>query len=84
MRMALNQPDDREEAILSVPEDRKVRTFQNEVFADYSTRKREYEEMVFPLKIVFDPDDWRMEFEEYWDYDKDKILLWNAFNSSRT
>lgn len=80
MRMALDDIANREEAIISVPEDRQTRTFRNEVIRDYSTPEREYEEMAFPLTKVFDSDDWRMSFEEYWDYDKEKVQLWNAFN----
>ena len=60
IQMALDESADREEAIVSVPEDRQIRTFRNEVIKDYSTPEREYTEMIFPLAKVFDSDDWRV------------------------
>ena len=82
MEMALDENADREEAIFSVPEDRVERTFRNEIRRDYSKPKYEYKDKVFPLKDVFDPDEWEMGFQEYWDYDKEKTKLWLAFNKS--
>lgn len=80
MKMALDENADREEAIFSVPEDRVERTFRNEIRRDYSKPEHEYKDMVFPLKDVFDPDEWEMGFQEFWDYDKEKTKLWLAFN----
>jgi hypothetical protein len=51
---ALNPEEDREEAIIGVPEDRIVRTFRGEVEADYSTMQNECAAEVFPLSRVFD------------------------------
>lgn len=82
IEMALDEDTDREEAIFSVPEDRIERTFRNEIRRDYSKPEYEYRDMVFPLKDVFDPDDWQMGFQEYWDYDKEKTILWHAFNKA--
>lgn len=36
--------------------------------------------MLFPLSRVFDADDWRVAFEEHWNYDPAKIQFWNKFN----
>ena len=82
MQMALDPAADREEAIISVPEDRQVRTFRNEVIKDYSSPEHEYKEMVFPLQKVFEADDWYPDFFEFWDYDKEKIKMWNSFNKA--
>jgi hypothetical protein len=79
MRKALDPTLDREEAIVSVPADRIVKTFRNQVLADYSTPQKEYEAMVFPLGMVFNASDWRVAFEEYWEYQAERIKLWNAF-----
>lgn len=47
--------NDREDAILSIPEDRKVRdNFGRDVVADYSTIDREVVHEVFPLPRIFD------------------------------
>ena len=80
MRMALDPYADREEAILFLPADRMQRNFRGEVTADYSTAGKEYEACLFPLAKVFDPDDWSTGFQEKWDYDREKIKLWNSFN----
>lgn len=80
MRMALDPFADREDAILFLPADRMQRNFRGEITADYSTGEKEYEAGLFPLARVFDPDDWYTGFQEFWDYDKEKIKLWSTFN----
>ena len=49
MQMALNANGDREEAVISLPEERQIKRFGRDVVKDYSTPEREYEAMVFPL-----------------------------------
>lgn len=78
--IAVSKNGDRDDAIVSLPEDRVVRNFRNEVLQDYSTPEKEYEAGLFPLYSVFDYDDWSMGFQEHWDYDKEKLQLFNAFN----
>lgn len=52
---ALADEAEREEAILSVPEDRQVfGDFGRELVADYSTLEKECQSGVFPLRIAFD------------------------------
>lgn len=80
MRQALDENADREEAVVSLPEDRRVMRFGRHVVKDYSTAEREYEEMLFPLSEVFDPDDWMVGFQEFWKFDIQKIKFWNRFN----
>ncbi|MEZ5116072.1 MAG: DUF262 domain-containing protein [Candidatus Nanopelagicales bacterium] len=77
---ALDPHVDREEAIRFIPEDLVVRNFRGEVIADYSSSEKQYEHGVFPLMHVFDPDEWSMGYQEYWDYDKDKIKTWHSFH----
>jgi hypothetical protein len=79
MKEALNVDGDREEAIRFLPTDRVVRDFRGQRLEDYSTAELEYQAHLFPLAKVFDPDDWSMGFQQYWDYDRDKIKLWHAF-----
>jgi len=80
MASALDVHVDREDAILFIPEDKKVRNFRNETVNDYSTPEKEFEAGLFPLHLVFDPDDWQMGYQEFWDYDKERIKTWNTFN----
>jgi hypothetical protein len=79
MRKALDPRVDREEAIVSLPAHRVIRSFRNEVVEDYSTPKREFQAMLFPLTKVFDSADWRSGFFAHWDYDKEQIRLWDRF-----
>ena len=79
MRKALDFNEDREESILSIPEDRKIKNFRNEVQKDYSSADAEYEEMMFPIKEVFDCSEWRAGYNAYWDYAPEKIILFDQF-----
>jgi hypothetical protein len=56
MAKALDPEADREEAIVSIPEDRKLRDdFGRVVTGDYSTTRLECEAEMFPLSQVLDP-----------------------------
>ena len=80
MQMALALNGDREEAVISLPEERQIKRFGRDIIADYSTPEREYEAMLFPLSKVFDCRHWRVGFERFWGYDEAKIELWNEFD----
>ena len=82
MQQALDPNADREEALVSLPADRQVKRFGREVIKDYSTPEREYEAMIFPLHKVFDTDEWMEGFQEFWDFDREKLRFWNRFNHS--
>ncbi|MPZ23944.1 MAG: DUF262 domain-containing protein, partial [Dehalococcoidia bacterium] len=80
MRKALDSGEsEREEAIISLPADRVVRTFRNQVISDYSTSEKEYEAMLFPLTQVFHSAEWRSGFFRHWKYDPKQIKLWDQF-----
>lgn len=79
MSNALDPAIEREEAVVSLPADRIVRTFRNQVIADYSTPKQEYEAMLFPLERIFDSAQWRSGFFRHWNYDPERIELWDRF-----
>ena len=79
IREALDENTDREEAIVSLPGNRQVRKFGRDIVEDYSTPALEYEAMLFPLSRVFNCMEWRRGFFEFWEYDKDKIQLWDRF-----
>ncbi len=80
MQMALASNGDREEAVISLPEERQIKRFGRDIIADYSTPEREYAAMLFPLSKVFDCRNWRVGFERFWGYDEAKIELWNEFD----
>lgn len=50
---ALNTNGDREEAVIALADDRKIRNFRGEVIADYSTIEQECAAELFPLPLVF-------------------------------
>ncbi len=79
IRAAVDSDVDREETIRLIPEDKIIRNFRREPMLDLSTPAKEYEQMMFPASMIFDPVDWYMGFQEYWNYNRDQILLWNAF-----
>jgi hypothetical protein len=51
---ALDSNADREEAIISLPEDRKIRNFRGEVTGDYSDLDKECSASLLPLSMLFD------------------------------
>lgn len=62
---AIDPEADRDEAIISVPEDRVIRSdFGRNVVADYSTRENELGAGMFPLALAFDyaAHSWLMDF----------------------
>jgi len=79
IKKALKTDFDREEAIISVPDNKRIRNFRNEVIADYSTPAKEYEAELFPLNRVFASSDWRAGYNEFWDYEKEKIRFFDRF-----
>lgn len=79
MRLALDPDAVREEAIVSLPRDRRIKKFGRDAAEDYSTAEREYEAMLFPLAKVFDSSGWRRGFQKYWKHAEDKMDLWDEF-----
>jgi hypothetical protein len=84
MRKALDSAVDRDEAIVSVPENRMVVSdFGRQVDLDVSTREKEIANLLFPVHELLSPGSWQKEFfqthigpefEHYFE-------LWNAFDA---
>ena len=66
IRKALDPNEVRQDAIVGVPEDRRVHA-SFKVVLDISSVEREYAELMFPVTRVFDWDDWQDGFREYWE-----------------
>lgn len=85
MAKCLNDAEDRYDAVISVPEDRKLTSdFGRIVDIDLSDRAKEYEAGMFPINIIFDPDltsQWEMGFQEFFEFDKSKIKFLFKFRS---
>ena len=66
IRAALEDDAAREEAIVSIPEDRMVRSaFNRDVDLDLSSREAEFEHFMYPVSGIFDWDNWQKEFIEH-------------------
>ncbi|WP_072387061.1 DUF262 domain-containing protein [Hyphomicrobium sp. CS1BSMeth3] len=70
---ALDEAVNRDDAIVSVPEDKKVvPQFGRSVELDVTTREQEYKTLMFPVSEVFDWDDWQDGFDSYWKGDQNE------------
>jgi hypothetical protein len=81
---ALDSSCDREEAIVSVPEDKTVReNFGRQSVLDLSSPDKEFANMMYPVSKVFDWDEWQDGFNDYWKSkgDEGKITLFRNFKS---
>lgn len=75
IRKALDPSVNREDAIIGVPEDKKLRTdFGREVVLDLSTAKQEFLNLMYPVSQVFDWDDWQDGFGECWAGDENDSI----------
>lgn len=79
MKQAVLPEADREDAVLSVPEDRLVKAFGGEITLDVTTPEREYALDLFPVNRIFGSADWRQAYSEHWNFDRDKMRLFNEF-----
>lgn len=81
----LDENEDREGAVFSVPDDRKIKTnFDRDVVLDLSSRELEFEHEMFPLNIVFDSgtrEDWGDGYKEYHGYSKDFMEKYKQFRT---
>ncbi len=87
MAKGLNPEEDREEAILSVPEDRKTRdNFGREIVLDLSTTALECQKEMFPLGIVFDgpaTDKWMVTYLQLDSEDMpSRLTRWSTFKDT--
>ena len=85
MKACVDETADRFEAVISIPEDRKLKeNFDRDIKLDLSTRELEYQNMMFPVNIVFSSTtlmEWSMGFWQYYAADQDAIALFQKFNS---
>jgi hypothetical protein len=75
IRASLDPTQDREEAVVGVPEDRIEKTvFGREGGLDLSSAELEYQSLMYPVTQVFDWDEWQDGFDEYWGGDSNKAV----------
>lgn len=85
MVRCLDEDEDRLDAVLSVPKDRKVKVnFDRDVVLDLTDREKEYEQKMFPVNVIFhsnDVTDWTMGYMMYYAGDPDAMELFKRFKS---
>lgn len=80
MVKALDTNSDLEEAIFSINENKIItENIGRDIILDLSTEENEFKNLMYPVSMVNNYDEWRTKFIEYWDYDRDKIKFWNEF-----
>jgi hypothetical protein len=79
MKKAVTNEDDREDALLSVPEDRQVKAFGGEITLDVTTPEREYGADLFPVNRIFQSAEWRQAYNKRWNYAPERIKLYDEF-----
>lgn len=80
MVKALDPTMDREEAVLSIPEDRKItRDFGREIVLDLTTPEREYEQLMLPVNRIFDTNEWETGFYKYWNFAGERVHFFMRF-----
>lgn len=86
MEKAIDKTVDRIDAIISVPETRQVTSdFGRKIDLDLSSDDLEYEQKLFPLNIILDPNKyakWQMGFMQYFKYDPAASILYTEFLTS--
>ena len=83
IQKALQADASRDDAIFSVPEDRRIKSnFDKNIEMDLSQPQDEFEQLMFPLNRVFDWDEWREGFEDYW-IDKGEMAKRDIFKRFR-
>lgn len=85
MLKCLDDNEDRLDAVISVPEDRKIKVnFDRDVVLDLSTRELEYEQKMFPINIIYDSTEllqWQFGYMTHYSGDIISINLFNRFVS---
>ena len=80
MVKAMDSGSDLEEAIFSINENKVItENIGRDIVLDLSKEEYEFKNLMYPVCMVDEYDEWRTKFSEYWDYDKDKIKFWNEF-----
>jgi hypothetical protein len=74
---ALNPEIDRVDAIISLPRSQTKRTTHRKI--DCTTAEKEYEQLLFPVSAIFNYVQWREGFQQYWNYDPEKLALARQF-----
>lgn len=88
MRKCLDDNEDRYDAVVSVPEDRKIKeNFDRDIRMDLSSQVKEYEQKMFPVNIVFDSialRKWNFGYMMYYQGNAEALEMLDRFQSEVT
>jgi len=80
MVKAMDENYDLEEAIISINEKKQItEDFGRRIVLDLSEKEFEFENLMYPVCMIDDYSTWRREFNEYWQYDREKSMFWDKF-----
>ncbi len=80
MVKAMDENYDLEEAIISINEKKQItEDFGRHIVLDLSKKEFEFENLMYPVCMIDDYQTWRLEFNEYWQHDREKTKFWDAF-----
>ena len=85
IQKCLDPDADRLEAIVSVSDKKKITSeIGRKIELDLTTQEKEYEQLMFPLNLVFshnDVDDWRYEMENFYERDDKYRSMFKEFSA---
>lgn len=82
MAKALDESLDLEESIISINENKQVTAnIGRDIVLDLSKQEYEFDKLMYPVCLVDECDDWYMKYQEYYNYDREKIIFWNTFKN---
>ncbi|HQA59231.1 MAG TPA: DUF262 domain-containing protein [Acetivibrio sp.] len=80
MVKAMDENCDLEEAIISINEKKQVtEDFGRRIVLDLSEKEFEFKNLMYPVCMIDEYQTWRLEFNEYWQHDREKTKFWDAF-----
>jgi hypothetical protein len=80
MAKAVDDSYDIEEAIISLNEKKQItQNIGREIVLDLSKNEYEYAKMMFPVHMIDEYSTWRFDFNEHWQYDREKIKFMDVF-----
>lgn len=82
MVKAMDESLDLEESIISINENKQLTAnIGRDIVLDLSKQEYEFDKLMYPVCLVDECDDWYMKYQEYYDYNREKIIFWNAFKN---
>jgi hypothetical protein len=76
---ALDATVERDEAIVSIGEDRQLaEDFGRKIILDLTTREKEFEQLMYPISMVFCWDEWQRQFIEHFMKDGEFATKWDV------